>query len=165
MTALIPTDSGRVTRYAPDMSVPQRIMDDLKQAMRDKDEVARDALRMLKTELGRREVALGRDLDEADVLDVLQKAVKGREDSIQQYEQGGRIDLVEKEKREIDIIRRYMPEPMTETQAREAVREIAEELGATSKKDMGRVMKAVMERYRGRIDGKLASRVAGDVLQ
>ncbi|MFW5925203.1 MAG: GatB/YqeY domain-containing protein [Myxococcota bacterium] len=143
----------------------ERIMNDLKQAMRGEDTVARDALRMLRSDLGRREGELGRELEESEALEVVQKAVKGREESAQQYDEGGRGDLADKERREIEIIRGYLPEPMGEEEAREAVRAVADELGATSKKDMGRVMKTVMERHRGRIDGKLASRLAGTILQ
>lgn len=142
----------------------ERIMADLKRAMLDKDEVARDALRMVKTELGRREVELGRPLEEGEALDVLQKAVKAREDSVAQYAQGGREDLADRERREIEVIRGYLPEPMDEAEAREAVRAVIEELGASSKKDMGRVMKAVLDRHRGRVDGKLASRLVGELL-
>ncbi|MFW6051731.1 MAG: GatB/YqeY domain-containing protein [Myxococcota bacterium] len=145
-------------------AVNERIMADLKQAMRAGDQLARDALRMVRTDLGRREVELGRALEETEELDVLHKAVKAREESAQQYAEGGRDDLAEKERREIEVIRRYLPEPLSEAEAREAVRELAAELGATSKKDMGRLMKAVMERHRGRLDGKLASRLANEVL-
>lgn len=142
----------------------ERIMNDLKQAMREEDTLARDALRMLRSDLGRREGEVGRELEEGEALEVVQKAVKGREESAQQYDEGGRQDLADKERREIEVIRRYLPEPMGEEEAREAIRAVAEELGATSKKDMGRVMKAVMERHRGRIDGKLASRLTGAIL-
>jgi uncharacterized protein len=142
----------------------ERIMADLKRAMLDKNEVARDVLRMVKTDLGRREAELGRPLDEGEALDVLQKAVKAREDSVQQYEEGGRADLADRERQEITIIRGYLPEPMTDAEAREAVRSVITELGASSKKDMGRVMKAVLDRHRGRIDGKLASKLAGELL-
>lgn len=145
-------------------SLNERIMADLKQAMLDKDEVTRDALRMVKTELGRREVELGRPLEDAEALDVLHKAVKAREDSVAQYAQGGRDDLADRERREIEVIRSYLPQPMEEDEAREAVRAIVEELGASTKKDMGRVMKVVLDRYRGRLDGKLASRLVGELL-
>lgn len=145
-------------------SLTEKLMADLKQAMREKNEVARDALRMVKTDLTRREMELGHELGEGEALEVLQKAVKSREDSVKQYEEGGRPELADKERAEIDIIRRYMPEAMSEDEARAAVEAIARELGASSKKDMGRVMKAVMERHRGRIDGKLASKLAGELL-
>lgn len=139
-------------------------MADLKQAMRDKNEVARDALRMVKSDLGKRELELGRELEEGEELEVLQKAVKGREDSVKQYEEGDREDLAAKERQEIEVIRAYLPQPMTDDEARAAVQAVASELGASSKKDMGRVMKTVMERHRGRIDGKQASRLAGEIL-
>jgi uncharacterized protein len=142
----------------------ERIMADLKRAMLDKDELSRDTLRMVKSDLGRREGELGRPLEEAEALDVLQKAVKAREDSVTQYAEGGREDLADRERHEIAIIRAYLPEPMDEAEAREAVQGVIDELGASSKKDLGRVMKTVLERHRGRIDGKVASRLAGELL-
>lgn len=145
-------------------SVADRLMADLKEAMRAKDETTRDALRMVRSELQSREVELGRPLEESEALEVLQKAVKSRQDSATQYAEGGREDLADKERREIAVIRRYLPEPMSDDEAEAAVRAVAEELGATSKKDMGRVMKEVLERHRGRLDGKQASRIAGQIL-
>jgi uncharacterized protein len=142
----------------------ERIMADLKRAMRDKDEVARDTLRMIKSDLGRREVELGRELNEAEALEILQRAVKTRAESAEQYAQGGRADLAERERREIEVIQAFLPVAMDDDEARLAIRAVIEELGASSKKDLGPVMKTVMERYRGRIDGKLASRLVGELL-
>ncbi len=146
------------------MSLTERIAADLKQAMKDRNETARDALRMVKSELTSREIELGHALEEADETVVLQRAVKSRQDSAVQYDEGGRAELADKERAEIAIIERYLPKQMSEDDARAAVRAVVEELGASSKKDMGRVMKAVMDRHRGLIDGRLASKLAGELL-
>jgi len=109
-------------------------------------------------------VALGRDLEEKDELAVLTSAVKSRKDSVAEYEKAGRADLADAERAEIEVIQRYLPEQLSEDEAREAIEALAEELGVGEKKQMGQLMKAVMDRYRGRIDGKLASKIAGSVL-
>jgi len=148
----------------PPMSIVERIHADLKKAMMEKDAVARDALRMVKSELTNREIELGRELDEAETIQVLQKAVKSRNESIEQYEKGGRAEAADRERAEIGIIERYLPQQMTEEETRAAVEAIAGELGLSTKRDMGRLMKEMRERHAGRFDGKTASRIASDVL-
>lgn len=138
------------------MSLREQIDADLKKAMLARDEVTRDTLRMIKSELVTR--------DEEDALAVLMRAVKSRRDSIQSYLEGGRQDLADNEQAEIDVIQRYLPKPLSEEEAREAVSGIIEEVGATSKKDLGKVMKEVRARFPGQIDGKLASKIAGELL-
>ena len=146
------------------MALIETIMKDLKDAMKAKDLVARDTLRMLKAQLTEAEMAKGAKLTEDDELQVLTRAVKTRKESAAQYLEGDRQDLADKEKAEIAVVQRYLPQPMSEDEVRHAMKGLAEELGVESKKDMGRLMKAVMERYRGRVDGKTASRLAGQIL-
>ncbi|MEM9070602.1 MAG: GatB/YqeY domain-containing protein [Myxococcota bacterium] len=138
-------------------------MADLKAAMKAKDLPTRDALRMLKTSLMEAEIAKG-TLDEATELEVVMRAVKTRKDSAQQYEEAGRTELAEKERAEIVALERYLPQAMSEEDARTAITAIASELGITEKKQMGQLMKAIMAKHRGVIDGKLASRIAGSIL-
>ena len=146
------------------MSLLETIMKDLKDAMRAKDLVARDTLRMLKSQLTEAEMAKGAALGKDDELQVLSRAVKTRKESAAQYVEGGRQELADKENAEIAVVQRYLPQPMSEGEAREAIRGLAEELGITTKKDMGTLMQAVMGRYRGQLDGKTASRLAAEVL-
>lgn len=146
------------------MPLQDIILTDLKKAMKERDEVAKQTLRMVKSELVKREGDLGRALDEAEELSVLTSAVKMRRDAIGEYEKAGREDLAAEERAQIAVIERYLPAQLDEAGAREAIRALAGELGLSSKKEMGALMKAVMERYRGQIDGKLASRLAGEVL-
>jgi uncharacterized protein YqeY len=138
------------------MALLEQIDADLKKAMLARDTVTRDTLRMIKTEL--------LSLEDPDELAVLTRAVKSRRDSIQSYLEGGRQDLADKEQAEIDVIQRYLPKPLTEEEARAAIATIVSDLGASTKKDLGKVMQAVRARYPGQIDGKVASQIAGALL-
>lgn len=146
------------------MALSDRLLDELKDALRAKDEVAKQTLRMLKSDLGRKELDLGRALTEEDELGVVVSAVKSRRDSIAAYADAGREDLADAERAEIAILERFLPTQLDEPAAREAIAALAAELGLREKKQMGQLMKAVMERYRGQIDGKMASRIAGSLL-
>ncbi len=146
------------------MSLQDVILTDLKKAMKERDEVAKTTLRMVRSELTSKEIELGRALTEQDELGVLTSAVKMRKDAIVEYDKAGRDDLASEERAQVEVIQRYLPAQMSDDEARAAIRELATELGATSKKEMGKLMKGVMDRYRGRIDGKVASRLAGEIL-
>lgn len=138
------------------MALLEQIDADLKKAMLERDNVTRDTLRMIKSEL--------LTLDNPDELAVLARAVKSRRDSIKSYVEGGRQDLADKEQAEIEVIERYLPKQLTEDEAREAIAGIIEELGLSSKKELGKVMKEVKLRYPGQIDGRQASAIAGQLL-
>jgi uncharacterized protein YqeY len=138
------------------MALLEQIDADLKKAMLARDTVTRDTLRMIKSELLK--------LDDPDDLEVLTRAVKSRRDSIKSYTEGGRQDLADQEQAEIEVIQRYMPKPLSDDEAREAIAAIVSEVGASTKKDLGKVMKEVRARYPGQIDGKLASTIAGELL-
>ncbi len=138
------------------MSLLEQINADLKKAMLARDEVTRDTLRMVKSEL--------LTLDKPDDLAVLSRAVKSRRDSIKSYVEGGRQDLADKEQAEIEVIERYLPKQLGEDEAREAIASIVGELGVSSKKELGRVMKEIKARYPGQVDGRLASSIAGELL-
>jgi len=138
------------------MPLLEQINADLKKAMLERDEVTRDTLRMVKSEL--------LTLDNPDELAVLSRAVKSRRDSIRSYLEGGRQDLADKEQAEIEVIERYLPKQLSEDEAREAISTIIEELGLSSKKELGKVMKEVKTRYPGQIDGRMASSIAGQLL-
>lgn len=146
------------------MALLERLQSDLAAAMRDKDELRRDTLRMVLADLKNKRIELGRDLTDENVIAVLQKAKKSREDSVEQYDQAGRAELAEKERAEIAVIEAYLPQPLSEDEAREVVRAAIEETGASGKQDLGKVMKAVMAQHRGRLDGKTAQRLAAELL-
>jgi uncharacterized protein len=124
-------------------------------AMRRHDAVRLSTLRMLKAGLVNREVERGRALDDAEALQVVASLVKQRKDSIEQFTKGGRQDLVDKESAEIEVLTEYLPPAADPAVVERAVTEAIQETGATSPKDMGRVMKAAMARLAGQsVDGK-----------
>jgi uncharacterized protein YqeY len=146
------------------MSLQDTLLADLKIAMKGGDSVAKETLRMLKSELMQKSIAVGRDLTEAEEIAVLSSAVKMRKDAIVEYEKGGRQDLVDNEKAQLEVVMRYLPQQLSEDEARSAITALASELGISSKKEMGKLIKTVLERYRGQIEGKVVSRIAGEIL-
>lgn len=146
------------------MSLEDKVKEDLTAAMKARDEVGKRTLRMLKSELGKKALDLGRALTDDDALGVLTAAVKARKDSIAAYDEGGRADLADAEREELAVLERYLPKQLDEAEARAAIAALAAELGITAKKQMGLLMKELMARYKGQIDGKLASRLAGELL-
>lgn len=142
-----------------------RLNDALKQAMKAKDQAAVSALRLTLAALKDRDIcarAKGKSegIDDAEIVEMLQKMVRQRRDAIELYEKGRRQDLVDKEQAEIRIIEQFLPKQLDEEETRGAVRQVIEELDAHTIKDMGRVMGALKERYGGRMDfGKASSLV------
>lgn len=147
------------------MSLTERLKADLKEAMRAGDVLRRETLRMCIAALTNRRIEAGDTLGEADELQVLAKAVKTRQESAEQYAAAGRQELADKERAEAEIVQGYLPRTLGEEETRELVRRKAEELGVSSKQDLGRLMKAVMAEHRGAVDGKLVQRCAGEILR
>jgi uncharacterized protein YqeY len=145
------------------MSLRQRILDDMKAAMKSRETARLGTIRLLKAKMQEREVELrsskGRDhtLTDEEVLEVLARAAKQRKDSIESYESAGRDDLAAKERAELEIVESYLPAAMGEDEVKEIVRQAVEEAGASSPRDMGAVMKLVMPKVKGRADGKLVN--------
>lgn len=146
------------------MSLREKIEADIKTAMRERNEVRRDTLRMVLSALKNRRIEVGRDLKPDEELAVLSSGVKSRQDSAQQYEQAGRDELAQKEAAEIEVIQGYLPRQLGEAETRAIVTELITELGVTQKQELGKLMKAVMARYKGQIDGKLVQHIAGESL-
>jgi len=146
------------------MSLSERIQDDLKSALRAGDAVTKDTLRMVIAAIKNRRIELGEPLDEAAETEVLMKAVKSREDSVAQYTAAKREDLAARERAEIEVIRRYLPEQLSPEAVRELVEATIRSLAVTSKKDLGRVMKAILAEHRGKVDGKAVQSIANELL-
>lgn len=123
-------------------------------AAKSKDKIRLSALRMLKNGLHNREIDLKRELAEVEFLQLLSSMVKQRKDSIEQFEKGGRMDLVEKEQAELKVIEEFLPAQLSEADLDAAITEAIRETGATSARDMGKVMKILMPKLTGRADGK-----------
>lgn len=146
------------------MSLREKLDADVKDAMRAKNEVARDTLRLVLAEFKRLEIQEGKTITPEIEMEVLLKLVKQRQQSIDDYEGAKRPDLAAKERAEQAVLQSYLPKAMDEAAAREALKALIAECGATSKKDLGLVMKGVMAKYRGQLDGKLAQKLLGELL-
>lgn len=146
------------------MSLAQRIQTDLLQAMRDRDVLARDTLRMVISNLRNRRIETGAELDEAEVQAVLASAVKSRKDSAEQFDQAQRPELAEKELAEIAVIEIYLPSQLSDDETAELVAAKVAELELTTKSQLGQLMKAVMAEHRGEVDGKTVQRLAAELL-
>jgi uncharacterized protein YqeY len=134
------------------MSLKTRINDDVKAAMRAGDARRRDALRLLLAALKQREVDERKELGDADVIAIIDKMIKQRRDSITQFEQGGRQDLADVEKFEVDVLQAYMPQAMSEADIAAAIAAAIQESGAQGMSDMGKVMAALKPKLAGRAD-------------
>ena len=133
-------------------SIKDSLASDMKQAMRDKDIVRKDTLRMLRAAIQRREVDERIELDEAQVLAVIEKLVKQARDSITQFEQGGRQDLADKEKKELDVLIAYLPAQLSAEEIEQHIKAVIDETGAASMKDMGKVMAKLKPLLQGKAD-------------
>lgn len=146
------------------MTFKTRIDQDMMVAAKAKDKTALSALRMIKAAVHNREIDLKRELEDSEFLQVLSAMVKQRRDSIEQFSKGGRADLVDKEEAEMKIIQAFMPRPLSEEEALVEIRKAVDETGARGVKDMGKVMKALMPKLTGKVDGKLLSEKVKAVL-
>lgn len=135
----------------------ERLQTDLKVAMKSGDAIATSTLRLLLSQMQYAKIQAGHPLNEAETIAVLERAVKTRREAIEQYEKGGRPELAQKERDEIAVVTRYLPQAMSPEEAAAAVDALIAELQAKDKKDLGRVMKEFQARHRGRADGKTVS--------
>jgi uncharacterized protein YqeY len=137
------------------MTLVERVSREIAEAMKQRDQASLGPLRMLKAALMNREVEKGRALDEAESLQVVNQLVKQRRDSIEQFRAGGRTDLADREQAEVVFLERYLPPAADSAAIAEAIERALADTGATSPKDMGKVMKAVNAALAGRtVDGR-----------
>ncbi len=146
------------------MSLSARLEQDYITAYKAKDAVRLGVLRLLKTALKNFQVQHLRAPEDGDVFDLIAKQCKQRKESIDQFSAAGRIDLADKERAELEVLRGYMPEPLEGEALTAAVREAVAESGAAGPKDMGKVMQILTAKYKGRYDGKAASETVKSVL-
>jgi uncharacterized protein YqeY len=139
------------------VTLSSRLQQDLTQAIRDRDELRRDTLRMAIAAAYNQQKAAGRDLTDDEVLAVLAREVKTRRESIEAFTAGGRTEAAAKEQSELDIISGYLPAQLSEDEIASLVKETIDEVGASSPRDMGKVMAALVPKTRGRADGKQMS--------
>lgn len=146
------------------MSLKEQLLEDMKNAMKEKDEVKKNTVQMARAAILQVEKDNRVTLDDDGVIDVIAKEVKKRRDVLPEYERSGRQDLVDRLKSEIDVLLKYLPEQLTEEELEVIVRQTVEETGASSQKEMGKVMQAVMPKVKGKADGKMISTIVKKVL-
>lgn len=149
------------------MSIKDLLTEDMKQAMKDKEsgKLRLSVIRMARANIKNIEIDEKRELNDDEVLAVLMKEVKMRQDSLEEFTKAGREELAEQAKQEIAILRKYLPEQLTDDELRALVQEAIDETGAASQKDMGKVMAAVMPKTKGRADGKRINAMVRELLK
>ncbi|MDQ0244499.1 uncharacterized protein YqeY [Bacillus fengqiuensis] len=141
------------------MSLLERLNDDMKQAMKNKEKEKLSVIRMVKASLQNEAIKLGRELTEDDELTIISRELKQRKDSLHEFEQADRQDLVDKIQNELTVLEIYMPKQLTEEELTEIVKEAIAEVQASSKADMGKVMAAIMPKVKGKADGSLVNKL------
>ena len=147
------------------MSLKNTILNDIKEAMKAKDIKKRDALRLLSSAIKQIEVDERKELDDADIIKIIQKQVKQRNDSITQYKQANREDLVAKELEEISYYETYLPKQLSNEELKERISKIIQQTNASSMKEMGKVMGVASKELAGLADGKRISEMVKKLLQ
>lgn len=135
-----------------------KLMEDMKKAMKEKDKERLSVIRMTRSEIKNKEIEIGSELDDQDVIAVIAKQVKQIKDSLGDFEKSGKKDVLKKLNQEIDILQEYLPEQMSEAEVDELVDQVIKETGAENMSDMGRVMGIIMPKIKGKADGSLVSK-------
>lgn len=151
------------------MSLQEQLMNDLKEAMRQQDEIRKRAIRSVIAAIRNAETELDASgkrvsLDDDDVLYLMSKLAKQRQESIEEFRRGGRQDLVAEEEADLAILQEYLPKQLSREDIEVEARQVIAETGASGPRDMGNVMKPLMARLRGRADGKLVNQIVRELL-
>ncbi len=146
------------------MSLMDRLNEDMKLAMKNKDKFKLSVIRMVISSIKYVEIEKRSSLSDDQIIDVLTREVKQRRDSLQEFEKANRTDLIGKIKEELAILQDYLPEQLTEEELKKIVQETVQEIGASNKSEMGKVMSAVMPKVKGRADGKMINKLVQEVL-
>jgi hypothetical protein len=146
------------------MGLKATLEDAMKAAMKGRDGLTLSALRLLLSALHNEEIKFRRDLTQEEILKVISSLCRQREESIDFFRKGARTDLVEREEKELEVLRRFLPEALSEEEMRSLIQSSIEEVGARGVQDLGKVMKQAMPKFAGRADGKRASELAKAML-
>ncbi len=141
-------------------ALAQRLLDDLQQAVRAGDVTRRETLRFLRADIKNAEIERGRPLTDEEIIEVIRRQIKLRRDAIEQFAQGGRQDLVEREQAQIAVLQEYLPPQLSDEELLHLAREVARELGASGPRDMGRLMPILRERVGARAEGRAIAEAA-----
>ena len=137
----------------------KKLQDEMKTAMKSGDKDRLSVIRMLISEIKKVQIDKKKELSDDEIIQVLQRYAKQRKESIKQYREAGREDLAQKEEAELKVVQEFLPKPLSEEEIEKIVEQVITETGASSMKDMGRVMKSVMEKIKGRADGSVVSSI------
>ncbi len=146
------------------MGLEERLVDEMKQAMRSSDKVRLSTIRMIRTAVKNKEIELRKKLDDEEIQKVIQGMLRRNEESIEQFRLGGRMDLVDKESQEGDILKSYLPQALSTEEILKVIDESIQETQASSLKDLGKVMKSVMPKLTGKADGKVINQLVKERL-
>ena len=146
------------------MSLEERLVEEMKQAMKSKDKLRLSTIRMIRSALKNKEIELRKKLEDEEVIKVIQVMVRKGEESVEQFQTGGRVDLVEKEKKEIEILKSFLPQPLSQEELLMIIDQSIQETQASSAKDIGKVMKSIMPKIGGKADGKLINQLVKERL-
>lgn len=146
------------------MSLKERLMADLKDAMKNKDKLRKDVITMVRAAIKQKEVDERVELDDADIENIISKQLKEKKSSIEEFKKGNRQDLVDQTNAEIEILLKYLPEQLSDEELKEIIKKIIDENEITSMKDIGKLMKNVMPLIKGKADGKQVNIIAKELL-
>ena len=148
-----------------DVSLKERLNTDLRQAMKSGDNVRRSVIRLLLAAIQNAEIAKRANLEESDILGIIAKEARQRQESIDAFKQGNRQDLVAKEEAELAVLKEYLPQQMSREEVIEAARQVIEEVGAQGPGDKGKVMPKLIAQLKGRADGREINAIVTELLQ
>jgi uncharacterized protein YqeY len=146
------------------MSLEERLIEEMKQAMRSTDKLRLSTIRMIRSAIQNKEIEQRKKLDDEGIFKVIQGMVRKSEESIEQFKAGGRMDLVEKEQKEVETLKSFLPQPLSREEILKMIDQSIEETQASSLKDIGKVMKSVMPKLEGKADGKLINQMVKEKL-
>lgn len=146
------------------MNLQERLMADLKEAMKSHDTSRREVIRMVRAAIKNAEIEWQREASDQEVQDIIAREVKRRREAIALFRQGGRQDLVDEEEAQVKILEAYLPQQMSRQEIEEVIRRIAAQLGATGMGQMGPVMRQAMAELKGKADGSLVNQIAREIL-
>lgn len=146
------------------MSIKEKLMEDLKLSMKDKDTVRKNAVQSVRAAIKQVEVDNRVELSDEDIIGVIAKEAKKRKDVLPEYEKSGRTDLIDELKKEIEVLMGYLPSQLSKEELGEIVKQAISEVGATSMKDMGKIMASVMPKIKGRADGGAVNAIVKELL-
>jgi len=146
------------------MNLEERLNEEMKQAMRSADKLRLSTIRMIRSAIKNKEIEQRKKLDDEAIFKVIQGMVRKSEESIEQFKAGGRMDLVEKEQKEVETMKSFLPQPLSREEILKIIDQTVEETQASSLKDIGKVMKSVMPKLEGKADGKLINQMVKEKL-